>query len=138
MARELTIDDYLKAAKIVANCPRDRVAYVLQILAQSGMEIEELENVIERAKVEKTKHIYCKRRNDDKRDNWRDTTNPTTLLLRKAYDLNIGFTTLSRMCGVDRVTLYHYLRGTKTATEINAGKIEDTLTKMIAEITGEV
>ena len=137
MARELTIDDYLKAAKIVANCPRDRVAYVLQILAQSGMEIEELENVIERAKAERTRHIYYKRRNDDKRDNWRDTTNPTTLLLRKAYDLNIGFTAINNLTGIDRTTLYKYLWAKRIPSGKDAKTIEDVVGKMIAEISGD-
>ena len=39
--RELTKDDYLKAASIVASCKNDRLPHVLAILHQGGFELEQ-------------------------------------------------------------------------------------------------
>ncbi len=39
-ARELTKDDYLKAAQIIASCKNDRLPHVLAILHQGGFELE--------------------------------------------------------------------------------------------------
>lgn len=40
--RDLTIDDYLKAASIVASCRNERLAYVLAFLKQGGIETPQL------------------------------------------------------------------------------------------------
>ena len=135
MARELKFNDYYKAAKMVANCPRDRVPAVLAILEQSGINVDTIDEIIKTATVEtKTNHIYCKRRNNGMRGNWLDTDNEIALMLRKAYDYNVGFTTLSNLCGLHRTILYHYMRGLKTPTPQNAETIKETLNKIFADI----
>lgn len=135
MARELKFNDYYRAAKMVANCPRDRVSAVLKILEQSGVNVETLEEIIKSAEVENTHHhIYYKRRNNGKRGNWLDTDNEIALMLRKAYDYNVGFTTLSNLCGLHRSILYHYMRGIRVPSPENAQVIKDTLTKIFEDI----
>lgn len=138
MARELTFDDYYRAAKMVANCPHDRIPYVLQILAQSGINVEQIETIIKEAKVANKRHIYCKRRNDNTRAKWKPSDNDTTLLLRKAYDLNISFSTIQKKCDIDRTSLYKYLWGERLPSHTNANRIGEIVGTMIAEITEEV
>lgn len=42
--RELTTDDYLKAASLVANCRNERLSYVLGFLEKGGFEIAQVES----------------------------------------------------------------------------------------------
>lgn len=137
MARELTVDDYFKAAKLVANCPRDRVPYVLQILAKAEIDVEQLDTIIEEAKTERKRHLYCKRTNEDTREKWRLTDNETTMILRKAYNLNIGFSAIKNLTGIDRTSLYKYLWAERVPSPKKAEKIAEVVGKMIAEVSGE-
>lgn len=138
MARELTFDDYYKAAKLVANCRQDRIPYVLQILEQSEINIDEIETIIAEVKAENKKHIYCKRANENYRGNWKPSDNDTTLLLRKAYDLNISFSSINSITGIDRTSLYKYLWGERTPSEVKAKIIADKVGKMIEEVGGAI
>lgn len=135
MARELTFDECYKAAKLVANCPRDRVSAVLLILAKSGFDIENIEQIIEDAQnAKEIDHIYRRRRNNDMRENWLDTEDETALMLRKAYDCNVSFSTISNLSGINRTQLYQYMRGIKNASVFTAKTIQETLEKVFADI----
>ena len=131
----MTFDECYKAAKLVASCPRDRLSAVLAILAQSGFDIENIEQILaESQKMRDEPHIYYRRKYNGMRDNWLDTDNEIALMLRKAYDCNVSFTTLSDLCGINRTQLYQYTRGIKTASDITARMIRDSLEKIFADI----
>ena len=135
MTKELTFDECYKAAKLVANCPKERVSAVLLILARSGFDGDCIEQVLAEAQNEKNmNHAYRRRRNNNMRENWLETTDETALMLRKAYDCNVSFSTISNLSGINRTQLYQYMRGTKNASYFTAKSIKETLTKIFEDI----
>lgn len=125
---------YLKAAKLIASCPRDRLELVLQVLEKGGIEFERLDEILERMSAEEKKAIYGKRKNDDKRDNWLKSDNAITLLLREAYDKNVSMTVISNLSGVHRVTLYKYLRGVLAPGAKTSTAIKEAIEKIFNDI----
>ena len=135
MTKELTFDECYKAAKLVANCPKERISSVLLILARSGFDGESIEQALAEAQKEKElNHIYRKRRNNNMRENWLETTDEIALMLRKAYDYNVSFSSISNLSGINRTQLYQYMRGTKNASYFTAKTIKETLEKVFSDI----
>lgn len=125
---------YLKAAKLIASCPRDRLELVLQVLEKGGIEFERLDEILERMSVGEKKVIYGRRPNDNKRDNWLESDNAVTLLLREAYDKNVSMTVISNLSGVHRVTLYKYLRGLTQPNYKTSAAITEAIEKIFSDI----
>ena len=114
---------------------------ILNLIGADSFEREEYEKhenieqiLAESQKMRDEPHIYYRRKNNGMRDNWLDTDNEIALMLRKAYDCNVSFTTLSDLCGINRTQLYQYTRGIKTASDITARMIRDSLEKIFADI----
>lgn len=102
-------NDYLKAARIVANCPKNRLPEVLAILKQGGIEIDLEEAKRQRNAVGRKKSTLQSQRSEQEKEKFIDTDDPCVLKLREAYDLGISFTHLGRIVGLDKTTLYKYL-----------------------------
>lgn len=133
MKEKPSMDDYLKAAKIVSTCPASRLPYVLELLAQSGIELENMEEAIQAAKVTKRKGIYSRKNGFNKTDKWGDSTDMTVIRLKKAYLDGISFTALGKLSGVNRVSLYKYVEGGRSIPLKNADAINEALDKIYAE-----
>ena len=102
---------YLKAAKIIAACPKNRLQFVLETLNKGGLEF--LDDDVEKIRkstvpYDKTEHLKRNRKDQD-HEKWLETDNPYILKLREAYDMGISLTRLGRACGLHKTTLYHYL-----------------------------
>lgn len=106
-------NEYLKAARIVANCPKNRLPEVLAILKQGGIEIDTGEVQKQRNAVGKKKSTLQSQRSEQAKEKFVDTDDPFVLKLREAYDFGISFTHLGRIVGLDKSTLYKYLYATR-------------------------
>lgn len=107
--RELTTDDYLKAASLVANCRNERLSYVLGFLEKGGFEI---------AQVESTK--------------------PPEPELAQIINMAIGeygFTAdqIGNLVGINRVQVYRYKNGALPRGD-RAARIIQAVTDAIAQI----
>lgn len=100
---------YLKAARIVANCPKSRLPEVLGILKQGGIEIDLDEVERQKNSVGRKKTTLQSQRSEQAKEKFLDSNDPCVLKLREAYDLGLSFTHLGRIVGLDKSTLYKYL-----------------------------
>lgn len=116
-------NDYLKAARIVANCPRGRLPEVLAILKSGGIEIDQDEVQRQRNAIGRKKSTLQSKRSEQARGRFLDTDDPCALKLREAYDLGISFTHLGRIVGLDKSTLYKYLYAERFPTNSMKEKI---------------
>lgn len=107
-----TQSDYVRVAKIIAECPAKRLPYVIDILRKGGVDIDE--SICELAGEEqKEKAISLRERRAYAPKEWIPTKSECALALRKAYEEGVSFTTLSRASGVNRGTLYSYMKATR-------------------------
>lgn len=112
-SRTLTVDDYLKAASIVATCRNERLSYVLSYLEQAGFRNQTVE--VENQKSEAPhKAVECMRR------------------VKQAKDLNN--VQLGRMIGVDWVQVSRYMNGQALPSLARALFIIDVLEKEVNKI----
>lgn len=116
-------NDYLKAARIVANCPKGRLPAVLAILKSGGIEIDQDEVQRQLNYTGKKKSTLQSRRSGQARERFLDTDDPCVLKLREAYDLGISFTHLGRIVGLHKTTLYKYLYAERFPTNSMKEKI---------------
>lgn len=95
--RDVTVDDYLKAASIVATCRNERLRYVLGFLKQAGIEHNvkeneecqnsgfETEQAAKAAAVERMRQVKV--------------------------DKDFSYTQLGRILGIDKVQIHRYVNG---------------------------
>ena len=95
--RNITVDDYLKAASIVATCRNERLRYVLGFLKQAGIEHNvkeneecqnsgfETEQAAKAAAVERMRQVKV--------------------------DKDFSYTQLGRILGIDKVQIHRYVNG---------------------------
>lgn len=126
-------NDYLKAARIVANCPKGRLPEVLAILKSGGIEIDQNEVQRQRNSIGRKKSTLQSKRSEQARERFLDTDDPCALKLREAYDLGISFTHLGRIVGLDKSTLYKYLYAERFPAHAMKGKIIAAIDEWKAE-----
>lgn len=127
---------FYKAAKLVATCPKDRLELVLEVLQKGEVTTDGFDEIIEKIKKDKRQSVYERRKGDEKRDLWKTSDNPVTILLRKAYNRNISMTSISRLSGVHRVTLYKYMRGLTTPGERVSSAITNAVNEIFSDLDG--
>lgn len=112
--KTLATMDYVKAAHIVANCPKARLPMVLEILRQGGIEIQTvLEEIIPQAAEQSRRDWLKEKRESEEREEIGFPDDETWVLLKRAYDEGISFVDLSRRTGIHKTALYHFLHGEK-------------------------
>lgn len=127
---------YIKAAKVIASCPTNRLSYVLETLKMGGLEY--LDDDVE--KIRKTTKAYDKtetlkrNRKDQDHEKWLETDNPYILKLREAYDMGISLTKLGRICGLHKTTLYHYLYAERIPSRETCEMIVKAAFEMMPEL----
>ena len=127
------IDDYLKAAKIISTCSKERLPYVLEILSKSGVEIQNIEDLIEKSSKLSKKSLYSKKNGFNSKKSWSPSSDKTTLRLQKAYDDGISFTVVSKISEVNRTTLYQCVYGERQMKEAHKVKVNEALDKIYSE-----
>lgn len=112
--KTLTTMDYVKAAHIVATCPKARLPMVLEILRQGGIEIQaEMEETAAHATEQSRRDWLKEKRESEEREEIGFPDDEAWVLLKRAYDEGISFVDLSRKTGIHKTALYHFLHGEK-------------------------
>lgn len=129
--KTLTSPEYVEAARIIATCPKSRLPMVLEILRQSGIEIQpEPEAVVYRTPEDVRKGWLKEKRETEGRVGKGYPDSGTWILLKRAYDEGVSFIELSRRTGIHKTALYHFLHGEKniqSRTEL----LESTIREML-------
>ena len=115
---ELTKEEYLEVLRIVSECKTSRLKYVLAILREAGIKIDdEDKSKIFRAKqqelIDPSIIEGIKRESREKRysGRWIETSDPIILTLREAYLSGIKISTIAEAAGITRTALYEYMVG---------------------------
>ena len=115
--KTLTTMDYVKAAHIVATCPRSRLPMVLEILRQGGIEIQpESEDEAYEFTEEARRNWLKEKRETEGGEKNGDPDDEVWVLLKRAYDEGISLIKLGNKVGLHKTTVYHYLRGDRPIT----------------------
>ena len=123
---------YLKAAKIIASCPKERLPYVLKTLEQGGIAFDSDEIAKMCASIsgsDRTSSLIASRA-DINMTEWIPTTNYCILQMREAYKKGLSLTKLGRKVGLNRTTLFKYLRAYITPKPSTSRKIIEALSEM--------
>lgn len=125
--------NYIKAARIVAGCSKERLPYVLTVLEKGGIVFtdEELRRCWVASKD--TRKDAAERRKEEEHREWIETENGTILDLRYAFKNGVSFTKLSALTGIGRVTLYRNMYGESIPSPANAKKIKAALKELKME-----
>lgn len=122
---ELTKEEYLEVLRIVSECKPSRLKYVLAILKEAGIAIDDEDsNKVFRvnSKVFYTKQQEpidlsiiegIRRESREKRysGRWIETSDPIILTLREAYLSGTKISTIAEAAGITRTALYEYMIG---------------------------
>lgn len=103
--------DYVKAAEIIAKCPKRKMGVVLATLRKAGYEIDYDKELEDKTDKRSSKETIKRKRVGASEEKWIESDNPVTLRLRRAYRDGVNFSELSRNAGLDRATVYKYLWG---------------------------
>lgn len=115
--KALTTMDYVKAAHIVATCPKARLPIVLEILRQGGIEIQtETEEATTQTAEQSRKDWLKEKRETEGGEKNGDPNDRVWVLLKQAYDEGISLIKLGNKVGLHKTTIYHYLRGDRPIT----------------------
>lgn len=125
-------NDYLKAAKVIATCPTDRLPAVIDVLSQSGIDMSKAYELIPITKDRKTESLKFSRERIS-RENWVDTGNATSLLLREAFEEGLSLTAIAKEIGANKSTVYRCMYGTYNPSEYMSRKIKEAVEKMKTE-----
>lgn len=126
-------DKYLEAARIVAECKPSKLPYVLAILREGGINIEE------DAKVPPIKNIKGASKNakwlEQKRkqhipEEWRDTNDAVITAMREAFMSGISVTRFAEVSGIHRTNVYRFLEAGKPLTEYSRERIINGLREL--------
>lgn len=114
----------MKAARIVASCPKRRLPAVMEILKNSGVEIskEAIDEALglREEKVERRKaRLSEKRREAGEPETWCYVEDDCVDALRYVYMDGVSFSELERVTGIGRGTLYHYVHGNREISSKN-------------------
>lgn len=135
---ELTKEEYLEVLRIVSECKPSRLKYVLAILKEAGIAIddEDSDKVFRVGKVFRTNQQELidpsiiegiKRESREKRysGRWIKTSDPIILTLREAYLSGIKISTIAEAAGITRTALYEYMVGRRQYSPWIAEKFTD-------------
>ena len=109
--------EYVKAAHIVATCPKSRLPMVLEILRQGGIEIQpESEDEAYEFTEEARRNWLKEKRETEGGEKNGNPDDEVWVLLKRAYDEGISLIKLGNKVGLHKTTVYHYLRGDRPIT----------------------
>lgn len=101
----------LRAAKILATCPKERIPMIAEIFKASGVVIRD-EDIQCFAKTHTERvNTLKENREDIDTSSWMPTTDKCALRLREAFMDGISMTSLANKVGLHRTLLYKYMWG---------------------------
>lgn len=128
--RSITVDDYLRAASIVANCRNERLPYVLGFLEQGGLSVPKIQemNTGRLALGDGRQTRYAKTEEDV------NAQAAACAIINEAVE-RYGFrqAEISRMTGIPEGRIGHYRKGSHRPTPERARYIVDVLTRYLPQ-----
>lgn len=119
--RELTRDDYLRAASIVGSCRNERLPIVLKLLENGGLKVPKIQELINDPEVPTVDGMT------------RDTTGETARFIELAVrDYGMSMTGIARITGLQTVQIARIRRGESKPTNARAKHICDAIKSEIA------
>ena len=129
---KITMADYIKAAKILARCPKDRFEMVIDVLSQSGIDMTAVKEFAGQMTACRRDSLKEQRAMATK-EKWKDTDNEIALLLRNKYEAGLSLSEIGRRTGLDKATVYRYLWGERNPSRYSAEAIKKAVAEMEAE-----
>ena len=118
---------YVKAAKIIATCPRERLPMVRELLLKVGIEITEEEVKLALLTDRDRTPTLARSRTEIDTSSWLPSEDPLVLSLRDAFQRGISLTKVGREVGVHRTTMYRYLKGLAPIKAANRRRLKDAI-----------
>jgi len=116
-------NEYLEAARIIAECKPSKLPYVLAILEQGGFDIKEVSSIVPKLVSEKKKEFLASERSKEPNGLWAKTSNADILNLRSAYQSGLNISKLSSLSGIGRTTIYKFIAAEKPTSETTRVKL---------------
>ena len=134
MANGVSIADSIKAARLIRNCPMEKIPLVVEVLRQGGFDITDksFDEARQIAMKVETANLRGSRSVADK-SKWIWTDNEFVLMLREAYDDGISFPDICERTGLNKSTVYRCLWGEKVGSQ----RTQKLITEAIKDIRGE-
>ncbi len=134
--RDLTVDDYLKAASIVSNCRNNRLPYVLYLLGLGGFSTPRIEATVETGRQVLPKKQRVSRAMHSQKS--KVHTVPTVQemaceFIRAVRDLGYTYESISQMTGAHRACICQYVHDDKRPGAERAQHIIDVLGEVLRQ-----
>lgn len=126
-------DKYLEAARIVAECKPSKLPYVLAILREGGINIEDDVKVppVKDIKGENRRAMWLgKKRKQHVPQEWNDTDDEAIIVMREAFMSGISVTQFAEAAGIHRTNVYRFLEASRPITEYSRDRIIMGLQKL--------
>lgn len=123
-------DRYLEAARIVAECKPSKLPYVLAILKEGGIEIEDAPKLTSPENLkgnEKRKRRMSEARGGADPKEWYDTEDETVIALRNAFKGGMNISEFAAVSGLPRTATYKIMSAKTPLTEYYRAKVEKGL-----------
>ena len=130
---DFTKNELIKAARVISNCPKSRLPYVLKLYELGGLDIEDVEKYIDYVPHGKDRTEYRKELRKAKgKESWKETKDFTSLRLRLLYEDGKSIIKIAEKAGMCKSNLYLYIRG---ESKPNSGS-EKLINNAINELYG--
>lgn len=117
--RQLTVDDYIRVAHIVASCRNERMPIVLALIEKSGIEIPNIKAIQNKAKIVED----------------RDEDGETAALINRAInEYGIKQARIAALCGLHPTQITRIRSGQQNPSKTRARIIQEAINTEIAKI----
>ncbi len=115
--RQLTVDDYIRAASIIAGCRNERIPAVMALLEKSGISIPSLEDIEGKARVV---------------SEYEETGETASLINEAINDYGIKQAKIASLCGLHPTQIMRIRTGEQKPRKDRARIIQDVIRKEMA------
>lgn len=116
--RQLTIDDYIRAASIIAGCRNERMPTVMALLEKSGIEIPSLEDIEGKARIT---------------SEYEETGETASMINEAINDYGIKQARIAKLCGLQPTQIMRIRTGQCKPRRDRARVIQDAIRREMAK-----
>lgn len=117
--RELTMDDYIRAASIIANCKNERMPTVMALLEKGGIEIPALEDVESKRKAV---------------SEYEETGETASLINIAINDYGLTQNRIGKLCGLQGTQIMRIRTGQQKPRKDRARVIQDAIRREMQKV----
>lgn len=117
--RELTVDDYIRAASIIANCKNERMPTVMALLEKGGIEIPALEDVESKRKAV---------------SEYEETGETASLINIAINDYGLTQNRIGKLCGLQGTQIMRIRTGQQKPRKDRARVIQDAIRREMQKV----